>query len=77
MISNCISDDVPPQMTILNMVILVIMHLCSCLILKYLFPHNSEHCKPHKVACHQAKCDVINGIKLFPTLYCRYTVANL
>ena len=33
--------------------------------------------KPHKCVGHQMKCDVINGIKLFPTVYRRiYTVAN-
>ena len=30
-----------------------------------------KHCKPHKAACHQTKCDVINDVKLFPTVYCR------
>ena len=30
-----------------------------------------EHCKPHKAAHHPTKCDVINDVKLFPTVYCR------
>ena len=30
-----------------------------------------EHCKPHKVARHPMKYDIINGIKLFLTVYCR------
>ena len=25
--------------------------------------------KPHKEICHQMKCDVINDVKLFPTVY--------
>ena len=29
MISKCISDDMPPQMKILNMVIPILMHFCS------------------------------------------------
>ena len=30
-----------------------------------------EHCKPHKAARHPIKCDVINDVKLFPTVYRR------
>ena len=30
-----------------------------------------ERCKPHKVACHPMKCDIINDIKLFSTVYHR------
>ena len=30
-----------------------------------------ERCKPHKAARHPSKYDVINDIKLFPTVYCR------
>ena len=26
---------------------------------------------PHKAACHLTKCDVINDVKLFPTVYGR------
>ena len=26
---------------------------------------------PHKAACHLTKCDVINDVKLFPTVYHR------
>ena len=28
-----------------------------------------ELCKPHKAARHQTKCDIINDVKLFPTVY--------
>ena len=36
-----------------------------------------EHCKPHKWARHPKKYDVINDVKLFPTVYrAGYTVAN-
>ena len=27
-----------------------------------------EHCKPHKGARHPMKCDLINEVKLFPTV---------
>ena len=30
-----------------------------------------ELCKPHKAACHTTKRDVINDVKLFPTVYRR------
>ena len=30
-----------------------------------------EHCKPHKATRHITKCDVINDVKLFPTVYRR------
>ena len=49
---------------------------------EYGYPHSNaflqfelklEHCKPHKAARHSTKYDVINDIKLFPTVY---TVAN-
>ena len=45
---------------------------------EYGFPHSNslmqfelilESCKPHKAARHQTKCDVINDVKLFPTVY--------
>ena len=63
MISERISDDISPQMKILNMVITILMHLRSFL--------SSERCKLHNVACHTTKCDVINDVKLFPTVYRR------
>ena len=30
-----------------------------------------ERCKPHKATRHPTKCDVINDVKLFPTVYHR------
>ena len=30
-----------------------------------------ERCKPHKAAHHQRKCDAINDVKIFPTVYRR------
>ena len=30
-----------------------------------------EGCKPHKAARYPTKCDVINDVKLFSTVYCR------
>ena len=60
MISERISDDIPPQIKILNIVI----------------PHSNallklEHCEPHKAARHPTKGNVIDDVKLFPTVYCR------
>ena len=65
MISEHMSDDIP---------------------LKYGNPHSHailqfclklERFKPHNATCHPTKCDVINDIKLFPTVYCRiYCRAN-
>ena len=28
-----------------------------------------ERCKPHNAACHPTKCDAINDVKPFPTVY--------
>ena len=30
-----------------------------------------ERCKPHKAASHRTKCDVIDDVKLFTTVYHR------
>ena len=47
---------------------------------EYGYPHSNailqfclklEHCKLHKAAYHPTKCDVINGINLFLTVYRR------
>ena len=47
---------------------------------EYGYPHsheilqfylNFEHSKSHKAAHHPTKCDVINDVKLFPTVYQR------
>ena len=35
---------------------------------KIFFRLESEHYKPHRAACHTTKCDIINDIKLFPTI---------
>ena len=51
MISNRISDDIPPQMKIKNLVIPILMYLLQ-------FHLKLEHCKPH----HSTKCDVINDV---------------
>ena len=59
MISEHISDDIPPQMKILNMVIPILMHFCSL---------SSNWCIESriKVAHHPTKCDILNDVKLFP-----------
>ena len=51
MITNHISDDIPPQMKILNMVISILMQFCSY--------------KLHNAACHLTKCNLINDVILF------------
>ena len=66
MISERISDDIPPHVNF-----------------EYGYPHSNallqfelklERCKPHKATRHPTKCDVINDVKLFPTvsrrIYC-------
>ena len=72
MISNHILDNMPPQMNILNiMVIPILMHFCICILLKSLFHLKSEHCKLHKAVCHPTKTDLIYDVKLFLTVYPR------
>ena len=63
MISDLISDDIPPQMKNLISYPHSNALLQSCLKLKC--------CKPHKAVCHPKICDVINDVKLFPTVYRR------
>ena len=64
MISERISDDIPPQNE-------------NC---EYGYPHSNvllhsrlkfECCKPHKAVRHPTKCDVINDVKLFQTVHRR------
>ena len=41
---------------------------------EYGYPNSNAllwFCKPHKAAHHPTKCEVINDVKLFPTVYCR------
>ena len=65
MISERISDDIPPQMKILNMVIPILMHFY-----KHVSNWNvASRIKPRKGVCHPTKCDVINDVKLLPTVY--------
>ena len=63
MISERITDYIPPKMKSLNMINPILMHVCSFV------------SKLYKAASHPTKCDVINDIKLFPTVYRCYTVA--
>ena len=66
MISEGISDDIPPQLKILNMVIPILMSFY----------------RSHKGLRHPTICDVINHVKLFQTvygrIYCRkfFTLSN-
>ena len=62
MISKCISDNIPPQMKILNMVIPILMYF-------FKFRRKLEHCKSHNAVHHPMKCDIIHNVKLFPTVY--------
>ena len=59
MISDHISDDIPPQMKILNMVIPIHSNTLPQ------FPLKLKRCKPHKAPRLQKKCDVISDVKLF------------
>ena len=63
MISDRISNDILPQMKILNIFIPILMHFFACLLLKSLFRLKLEHCKPLKVAFHPTKCVIINDLK--------------
>ena len=63
MISERISNDVPAQMKILN------MDPHSNAILQFCLKF--EHCKPHNSTYHPRKCDIINDVKLFPTVFRR------
>ena len=70
MIFKGIYNDKPPQMNILNMVMIpIVMQFCACLPLKSLIPLKLECCRPPNAACHPTKCNVIN-VKLYPTFYC-------
>ena len=64
MISDCIADNIPPQMKILI----------------YGYPHSNallqsrlilERCKQYKAARYPMRCDIINDVKLFPTVHRR------
>ena len=57
MISERISNNIPSQMKILNMVIPILMHCCSFI------PNLSV-----KATCHLTKYEVINDVKLFLTV---------
>ena len=57
MISERISDDIPPQIEILNN-----GYPNSNALLLFLF--ELKRCKPHKAAGHPTICDVINDVKL-------------
>ena len=64
MISEHISNDIPPQMKILNMVSPILMRFYS-----HVSNWGIESCKkPRKGVPHPTKCDVINDIKIFPTV---------
>ena len=54
MISDHISDDIPPHLKILKKAIPFKCTFAICLKLK--------HCKLNEVACHPTKWDVINDI---------------
>ena len=62
MIFDCISNDIPPQMKKFE----------------YGYPHSNaistvlsqiECCKPHNATHHLMKCEIINDVKLFPTVF--------
>ena len=68
MISECISGNIPPQIKP-----------------AYGYPQSNalfqfslklERCKLHNAAHHLMKCDVINDVKLFPTVYYRLYCLN-
>ena len=66
-ISECISDNIPPQIIFFNMVIPNLMCFYS-LVSNWSL---ASRIKPYKGIRHPLKCDVINDIKPFPTVYHR------
>ena len=60
--------DIPPLLSILNMVMPILMHFVK----NFFFGLKSECYKPHKEMCKLLKCDVMNDIKLFR----QYITAN-
>ena len=73
MISDRISEDIPPQMKIFNMLIPILMCFYN-LVSNWSF---ASCIKLHKGVRHPTKNDVINDVKLFSTvhvyrrIYCR------
>ena len=61
MISYSISNNIPPQIKILN---IVMIHSNAFLH----FRLKMEFYKPHKAVHHPTKCDVINDVKLIINL---------
>ena len=64
MISESISDDIPVQMKILNMVISLLMHFCS-----FVLNWSDTSCIKQRDSERQRNNSVITGVKLFPTVY--------
>ena len=60
-----ISDDIPPRTKILNMVIPIQM-LFHSLVANMSVARRKQ---PHKAVRHPTKCNNINDVKLFPTVY--------
>ena len=67
MISQRISDDKPPQLKILNMVIPILMRFYSLI---------SNLSVASRIEALQIKCDINNDVKQFLTVYRGCTVAN-
>ena len=49
MISDHRSDNIPPQINIFNMVIVILMHICPCLPLNLCCYQNRMLLKPHVI----------------------------
>ena len=52
MTSDCISDNIPSLMNILKKVIPILIHLYTCLPLKFWFRLKLEQSKWYKATCH-------------------------
>ena len=72
MISERIFDDILPPMKKFNKVIPILMRFYSLVSNRRV----ASRIKPLKGVRHPTKCDVINDVKLFPTVYPRITVTN-
>ena len=66
-----VSNYIPPQMNILNMVFPILMPFCPCLLYK-LYVVVSDQCIGSCAKSHVVnKCNVINNIHPFSTVYCK------
>ena len=67
MLFDCISEDIPPEVKTLKMVIHIVMHFCSFV--------SNWSIAIHIVTYHPTICDIINVSNYFPQFIAGYIVA--